>query len=320
MRDYGKVAGTFWTRGSGKELRGDRDSQVLALYLMTAPASSMIGLYHIALPTMAHETGLSIEGASKALQRLSELGIAYYDDGDELVWIPRMPFWQIAQSLSPIDKRVKGIKDAIQQFRGHRFYWDFVRLYNDCYHLELEAPPKGLERGLEAPPKPGSEAGSEAGSGSGTSALQPPATPPATAPAKEPRRGRPDKPAEKKCRLIDVSVDPEGLNLDGPDRMRRGFYVLWSEAHDGRPAPQEPEKDRKQGSMILERHRAMHVVVPWLKFGEMVCRVYLSMEDRFLVENGHPMALISTRWSAIVQALPREVFGDGSKQQQAAGT
>jgi hypothetical protein len=154
MRDYGKIAGTFWTRGSGKQLRGDAEAQVLALYLMTAPQSSMTGLYHLALPTAAHETGLTMEGASKALRRLSEGDVAHYDDTDELVWLPRMAFYQIGSGLAANDKRVKGVAAAIRAFEGHRFYWEFVRQYGRAYHLGIEAPPEPLASPSEGPCKP----------------------------------------------------------------------------------------------------------------------------------------------------------------------
>ena len=44
MRDYAKIRPVFWTRGTGKKLRGDPEAQVVALYLMSAPLSHMTGL------------------------------------------------------------------------------------------------------------------------------------------------------------------------------------------------------------------------------------------------------------------------------------
>ena len=40
----------------------------------------MTGLFYLPIPTIAHEIGLPLERASKALRSLSEVGFAFYDD------------------------------------------------------------------------------------------------------------------------------------------------------------------------------------------------------------------------------------------------
>ena len=59
MRDYGTVAPTFWTRGTGKALRGNADAQLMALYLCTCPNATVTGLFYLPLVTIMHETGLT---------------------------------------------------------------------------------------------------------------------------------------------------------------------------------------------------------------------------------------------------------------------
>jgi hypothetical protein len=50
MRDYAKVAPTFWNGETGKKIRElGRDAQVVALYLITCPSSNWIGLYYLPL-------------------------------------------------------------------------------------------------------------------------------------------------------------------------------------------------------------------------------------------------------------------------------
>src|ERR1700753_2240226 len=112
MRDYGKIVPTFWTRGSGKALRDNPIARLAALYVMSAPSANMIGIYYLPLPTLAHELGVPLEAPSRGplegasgppsggprgglqgvrdvLDRLAEEGIAFYDDVEELVWVPR---------------------------------------------------------------------------------------------------------------------------------------------------------------------------------------------------------------------------------------
>jgi hypothetical protein len=179
MREYGRVAPTFWTRGSGKKLRGKPLAQVVALYLFTGPSSSMIGIYHLAIPTMAHETGLSFEDAERALAEVCALDIARYDAEEELVYLPEGAKYQIGERLKPNDKRVRGIEAALAQFSKHPFAVDFSRRYAAEFCLSrspFEAPSKPLpeepgspfeapSRNEEAPSKPGK---ARQGSGTGT--------------------------------------------------------------------------------------------------------------------------------------------------------
>ena len=67
MREYARVAPQFWTRGSGKRLRGDSDAQVLAMYVVTCPAANMIGIYYVPFVSIAYETGLSEKRTRAAL-------------------------------------------------------------------------------------------------------------------------------------------------------------------------------------------------------------------------------------------------------------
>lgn len=137
MRDYGRVAPTFWTRGSGKKLRGNPLAQVVALYLFTCPASTMIGIYHLAIPTMAHETGLTVEQAETALRDVCALDIARYDAEEELVYLPEGARYQIGERLKPGDRRVKGIASALAQFSRHPFAVDFATRYAAEFCLQL---------------------------------------------------------------------------------------------------------------------------------------------------------------------------------------
>lgn len=183
MRDYAKVAPTFWTGDTGKAIRAlGRDEQVVALYLLTCPSSNALGLYYLPVPTMCHETGCPIKGASKALRRVCEAGFASYDDRTEHVFVYRMAEYQIGQTLEANDKRVPWIKKELQAFKNTPFFNDFVERYKDAFHLsELE----GLGRAFEAPSKPRAGAVTGTGDREGTRAVAGEHTPPTPS-----RRGR----------------------------------------------------------------------------------------------------------------------------------
>lgn len=152
MREYGKVAPTFWTGNTGRILRQmGRDEQLLALFLVTSPASNMIGLYHLPLSSIVHYLNWSLEGASKGLRRASEGGFCLYDEESEQVFIPEMAAHQIGEPLDKTDKRVKGIIREWENCRKSVFYLDFYRRYKDSFHLPK---PKPLPRGLQGACKP----------------------------------------------------------------------------------------------------------------------------------------------------------------------
>jgi hypothetical protein len=134
-REYAIVTSKFWTGETGRELRKDADAQRLALYLVTAPTSNMIGLYYLPLPTLCHEVGMTVKGASKALRRVSQLHFAHYDGASEWVWVPEMATYQIGTSLKPKDKRLAKVVSLLLEARKSPYAKDFVAKYGASYSL-----------------------------------------------------------------------------------------------------------------------------------------------------------------------------------------
>lgn len=151
MRDYGKVSPQFWIGETGKQLRGDAPAQLLALYLMTCPHSTMTGVFHCPVLYMAHETGLGMEGATKALTRLSEVGFCDYDEASEMVFVVRMAAYQIGESLKPNDNRVAGLRKEIERMPESRAKSRFLSVYGVAFGI-VEPGKKG--RGFRGPSMP----------------------------------------------------------------------------------------------------------------------------------------------------------------------
>lgn len=155
MRDYGVVSPKFWIGGTGKAMRGNQEAQIVALYLMTSPHANMIGVFYCPLDTIAKETGLSSEGASKGLQSLIEAEFALFDDETEEVFALRMAAYQVGERLEAKDNRCKGVARELERVMSDRLRAAFRALYSVAFHLPADtpklppAPPKE-----EAPPKP----------------------------------------------------------------------------------------------------------------------------------------------------------------------
>lgn len=160
MRDYAKLAPTFWTGKTGRALkRRGIEGVLVALYLVSSPHSNMLGLYYQPVLYLAEETGLSIEGASKGLQDCIACGFCSYDEETKTVWVHEMAAWQISESLSSGDKRCKGIQKDYDALPDNPFLGDWFDRYGEAFKLarrrEFEGDDLPSDEGAsQAPSKP----------------------------------------------------------------------------------------------------------------------------------------------------------------------
>lgn len=151
MRDYSKVSGQFWTGRTGKRLRGDMEGQLVALYLMTSPHANMIGVYQLPILYIAHETGLTIEGASKGLDSCIKGAFCSYDSDTETVFVYEMAAHQVGDVLKDKDLRRGAVQKLADAITETHIYQAFMARYAEAYGLRMR--PK-IDRGIEAPSKP----------------------------------------------------------------------------------------------------------------------------------------------------------------------
>ena len=170
MRDYSKVSGEFWTGKTGKSLRGDMQTQIIAMYLMTSRHSNMIGVFHCPILYMAHETGSPIEGATKSLNKLIEGGFCTYDEDSETVWVHEMARFQIDDTLKSGDKRVSGIQKQFDSLPESLIKQGFYEKYATSFHIKKDQENKPLTSPSEAPTKPEAVAGTETEAETGSGA------------------------------------------------------------------------------------------------------------------------------------------------------
>src|SRR5882757_8849358 len=112
MRTQTTIVPTFWTRGSGKKLRGKKSAQLLALYFMSSPHSHYAGLYYEPVISILHETGLTKEEFEEALGQISE--IALYDAEESLVYLPEGARHQIGEVMSIKDNKRRAVLSQLQ--------------------------------------------------------------------------------------------------------------------------------------------------------------------------------------------------------------
>ncbi len=168
MRDYAQIRPRFWTQGTGKLLRGDHEARELALYLVSAPTSNLIGLYYLPIVVIAHELGSSLEGAREALQRVCDTGFARYDDSSEYVWVVNMAREQVGDDVKKTDNRIAGVKNELRKHDKCPFFADFMRHYSDLFGLQKPPPSNRPTRSPSEAPSEPLEGARESGTGTGT--------------------------------------------------------------------------------------------------------------------------------------------------------
>ncbi len=137
MREYAKIAPQFWIGQTGKVIKQlGIEAQLITLYLITNPHANMLGIYYLPSNFIAHETGIPLEGASKALRSLCEIEFCSYDDQSEYVWVHEMAFYQVSEQLKANDNRVKGINEAYESLPNLPFLKDFYDKYKGVLLLE----------------------------------------------------------------------------------------------------------------------------------------------------------------------------------------
>ena len=148
MRDYGKIAPSFWIGDTGRKIiQSGPEATIVALYLMTSPHANMLGLYYLPVAYISHDTGLPSEGALKGLQWACEAGLCGYDNGAQVVWVYEMARFQTDGVLKSGDKRIIGVNREYQKLPKCLFLGYFFDKYKDSFHLETR-------RGFKAPCKP----------------------------------------------------------------------------------------------------------------------------------------------------------------------
>ena len=155
MRKYSSITPKFWIWKTGRKLRGDISAKLVAAYLLSCPNNDMTGVFYCPLCQISAETGLPLEapsvplpspfqgplkGIREALETLQREDFAIYDYESEYVFVKKMALFQIAPELKPTDKRVTGIRTAIESMPDN-FKHLFIKEYNECFNLGFKDIP-----------------------------------------------------------------------------------------------------------------------------------------------------------------------------------
>lgn len=142
MRNHSLFSPTYWTGDTGRAIRsmkrnGETDHLTgkIGSYVMTAPGMSMIGLYYLPLPTLAHDMGCSTEEARESITRLEGVGFVQYDHDRSVIWVRNMARHQLGAALKPRDTKVVTVRRLWEPFAKTPLGVAFHRAYSSAYHM-----------------------------------------------------------------------------------------------------------------------------------------------------------------------------------------
>jgi hypothetical protein len=141
---YSVVWPSFWTGPTGRQLRGDPVTQLVAVYLMTCSHKNSLGVYRCPPSYIETDTGIPSEGAIKALSSLSEAGFCFFDKCSDTVWVYEMAYYQIGVELKNGDNRIKSVHGLFAKIENEQIQRAFFEKYKIAF--QLPEPPARSEK------------------------------------------------------------------------------------------------------------------------------------------------------------------------------
>lgn len=110
MRNYGVIYNNFWSSSTIHNLSDD--GKLLALYLLSSPHTSMIGLFRLPDGYVSEDLNWGFERVSKGFENLSANGFATRDSVSKWVFIHKYLHWNKIQNQNQAKSAIKVLLDA----------------------------------------------------------------------------------------------------------------------------------------------------------------------------------------------------------------
>lgn len=110
--------------------------QLVAIYLLTCPHASILGIYYLPIAYIAHDLGIQPSVVTHALESLKSINFCLYDERTEYVWVIDMAKDQIGDKLEPKDKRVKFVNSLFKSLPNLPFLSKFFKKYGQQFLIE----------------------------------------------------------------------------------------------------------------------------------------------------------------------------------------
>ncbi|MDY7093742.1 MAG: hypothetical protein SX243_12290 [Acidobacteriota bacterium] len=135
IRTYAVVSSDIWYGEIGQKMSGNWKLQGLALYLLTHGHANMTGISRLPAAYISFDLGHPAEEIEEALQTFESWGFIRRDLKQGLVWVVEMASYELPDTLKPLDKRVKGLKQVLRNLPPSPLRRAFVERYGKAFHL-----------------------------------------------------------------------------------------------------------------------------------------------------------------------------------------
>lgn len=132
-RKFAKIRPNLWKSEKMRNL--SPNGKLLAMYLLTSPAYSMIGIYEQSKVVAQKHTGLSVGDFDAALAELQAIDFVRFDEETEVVWVVDMALTQIADGGLSEQQR-KGVINELTRLKAEcqfPFVDEFINYYREKY-------------------------------------------------------------------------------------------------------------------------------------------------------------------------------------------
>lgn len=132
MADFRTIHTRIWTDAWFCEL--EPDEKLVFIYLFSNPNASVCGMYEMPKRNIALDVGISVDRVSKILNRFSEKGKVFYEDG--IVWVVNLNKYNNSGDSVKVEARAKKDIEAISDCHIKKLYCEF----NNIPYSETKIP------------------------------------------------------------------------------------------------------------------------------------------------------------------------------------
>ena len=132
-RKFAKIRPNLWKSEKMRSL--SPTGKLLAMYLLTSPTYSMIGIYEQSKVVAQKHTGMLVEDFNAALAELQAIDFIKYDEETEVVWVVDMVLTQVADGKLS-EPQQKGVINELCRLElecQFPFVNDFIDRYKPVY-------------------------------------------------------------------------------------------------------------------------------------------------------------------------------------------
>ena len=132
-KKFAKIRPNLWKSKKMRYL--SPKGKLLALYLLTSPTYSMVGIYEQSKIVAQKHTGLSVIDFDSALAELQAIDFVRFDEETEVVWVVDMALTQVADGKLS-EPQQKGVINELCRLElecQFPFVSEFIDRYKEIY-------------------------------------------------------------------------------------------------------------------------------------------------------------------------------------------